>query len=169
MTMDWKYTILGYVYSPWRLYMVVTSLINAFAYCIFLCLPESPKFMLAMGKPQEALDILIMGYKANGGKEVSWKFVEKILWNNIFGVFGRHFRWHEFRSNRLDRILLIRVDWVQQWLWFGTKRGRCSNHRIWATYCCCASSLSFHSLSAMECICGIHRFWHCPIRICIYH
>lgn len=71
MTMDWKYTLLGYVYSPWRLYIAISSLINAFAYCIFLFLPESPKFLLAMGKPKEALDILIIGYKANGGKEVS--------------------------------------------------------------------------------------------------
>lgn len=70
MTMDWKYTVLGFVYSPWRLYMVLSSLINIFAYCIFVCLPESPKFMLAMGKPKEALEILIIGYKANGGKEV---------------------------------------------------------------------------------------------------
>lgn len=72
MTMDWKYIVLGYVYSPWRLYMVLSSLINAVAYCIFLFLPESPKFMLAMGKPEEALDILIIAYKANGGKEVSY-------------------------------------------------------------------------------------------------
>ncbi|XP_037050123.1 synaptic vesicle glycoprotein 2B-like [Bradysia coprophila] len=69
MTMDWKYTILGFVYRPWRLYMVLSSLINAFAYCLFLFLPESPKFMLAMGKPEEALDILVIGYKANGGKD----------------------------------------------------------------------------------------------------
>lgn len=71
MTMDWKYTVFGFVYSPWRLYIVLSSLINAFAYCIFLFLPESPKFMLAMGKQKEALDILVIGYKANGGKEVS--------------------------------------------------------------------------------------------------
>lgn len=70
MTMDWKYTILGFVYSPWRLYIVLSSLINAFAYFIFICLPESPKFMLAMGKQKEALEILTIGYKANGGKEV---------------------------------------------------------------------------------------------------
>lgn len=71
MTMDWKYTFLGFVYKPWRLYMVLSSLINAFAYSVFLTLPESPRFMLAVGKPKEALNILITGYKANGGKEVS--------------------------------------------------------------------------------------------------
>lgn len=70
MTMEWKYTVLGFVYTPWRLYIGLSSLINAFAYIILIFLPESPKFMLAMGKPKEALEILIVGYKANGGKEV---------------------------------------------------------------------------------------------------
>lgn len=82
MTMDWKYTLFGFVYRPWRLYMALSSLINAFAYCVFLCLPESPKFMLGIGQPQEALNILVIGYKANGGKDVShsalsiYKFVD---------------------------------------------------------------------------------------------
>lgn len=82
MTMDWKYTVFGFVYSPWRLYIVLSSLILAFAYGLFLFLPESPKFMLAMGKSNEALDILVIGYKANGGKEVSSP-VKKFVFNSI--------------------------------------------------------------------------------------
>lgn len=110
MTMDWKYTVLGFVYSPWRLYIVLSSLINAFAYLIFIFLPESPKFMLAMGKQKEALDILIIGYKANGGKGV--RFIRQlsrhfiIISNLSFEDFSS-----EWNFTRIDRFEFSRCSW----------------------------------------------------------
>ncbi len=64
--MDFRYSLFGFIYTPWRLYIFVTSLINVIAFIMLLYPPESPKFMLAMGKPNEALKILSKVYQANG-------------------------------------------------------------------------------------------------------
>lgn len=68
MTTDFRWNLFGFIYSPWRLYILVTSLINFVAFVMLLYAPESPKFMLAMGKSDEAVEILNRVYRANGKK-----------------------------------------------------------------------------------------------------
>lgn len=65
------------------MYILSCSSINLAAFlCLFL-MPESPKFMLAMGKKAEALDIIKGVYKLNTGnpKEVSstWNIFYKFM------------------------------------------------------------------------------------------
>lgn len=76
MPMTWRYQVFGLLYTPWRLYTLLSSLIQATAFIALLFLPESPKFMLAMGKPDEALAILKKVYAVNTGKT---KEVRKIV------------------------------------------------------------------------------------------
>lgn len=68
MPMPWQFEIFGLLYTPWRMYILISSLINAIAFGLLMFLPESPKFMLAMGKPDEALAILRRVYATNTGK-----------------------------------------------------------------------------------------------------
>lgn len=69
---DWTMTIFGMVYRPWRLFILSSSCINLVAFIGLLFMPESPKFMLAMGKEADALEIIKNVYHFNTGnpKEV---------------------------------------------------------------------------------------------------
>lgn len=67
----------GFVYKPWRVFIMINSLLAGFGFFGLMLLPESPKFHLAMGKPNDALDIMRGMYKFNSGKPavVSTKFI----------------------------------------------------------------------------------------------
>lgn len=58
LPMDWSRPMLGIVFRPWRLYLLVSSFVLAIALLAAIRLPESPKFLLAIGKNQECLDVL---------------------------------------------------------------------------------------------------------------
>lgn len=82
MPIDWEFSAFGMVYRPWRFFILLSSLINALAFVSFTLLPESPKFMMAMGMPQEALHILKIIHRVNNGdKEVCFNYM------HIFTVF----------------------------------------------------------------------------------
>lgn len=51
---------------PWRIYILISSCTSALAFLAITWLPESPKFLLAMGRKEEALAILRRIYAANG-------------------------------------------------------------------------------------------------------
>lgn len=70
--MVWSLNLIFIKFVPWRLYIVLITSVNAFNILVFLFLPESPKFLLAMNKPDEALDVLRNMYEINTGhiKEV---------------------------------------------------------------------------------------------------
>lgn len=70
---EWQTTLFGMAYKPWRLFILTSSCVNIFAFVGLLFMPESPKFLLAMGKREEALDIIKNVYQINTGnpKEVS--------------------------------------------------------------------------------------------------
>lgn len=68
MPMSWKFEIFGLMYTPWRMYILVSSLINALALAAVIYLPESPKFLLTMGRNEEALDVLRRVYSVNTGR-----------------------------------------------------------------------------------------------------
>lgn len=55
------------VYSPWRLFVLISSLMAGLGSFGMTMLPESPKFILAMGKPIESLDIMRKIYTYNTG------------------------------------------------------------------------------------------------------
>lgn len=65
--MDWNWNILFVEFKPWRFFMVCNSLINLFNGIAFYLLPESPKFLLAINKKEEALQVLSRIYAFNTG------------------------------------------------------------------------------------------------------
>ncbi|KAJ6635070.1 Synaptic vesicle glycoprotein 2B [Pseudolycoriella hygida] len=66
MTTEFRLSLFGFIYTPWRLYILVSSLINVVAFLMLLYTPESPKFLLAMGEPDKSLKILARVYEING-------------------------------------------------------------------------------------------------------
>lgn len=69
LPMEWKYHLFGpFYYTPWRLYLLLSSFIMAIAFSVVLCLPESPKFLLSQGKHSEAMKVLQRIYVTNTGK-----------------------------------------------------------------------------------------------------
>lgn len=70
--MNWSLDLLFIRFTPWRLYIICITSVNAMNALTFSFLPETPKFLLAMDKPDEALDVLRSMYKINTGylKEV---------------------------------------------------------------------------------------------------
>ena len=60
-----------FFYKPWRLFLLISSLLPIFCGFVIFHLPESPKLLLAQGKTEESLAILKYVYKTNGNKGVS--------------------------------------------------------------------------------------------------
>lgn len=71
---EWALPIsfLGITYKPWRFFLVACSLPGFLSglLMIFL-LPESPKFLLTMGRDDEAIDVLKTMYRWNTGRPKS--------------------------------------------------------------------------------------------------
>lgn len=78
--MDWSFYIFSLEYKPWRFFLTCTSIINLINAIVFSLLPESPKFLLAMGRKEEALDVLSRVYAINTGQS------KKVSQFNIFIV-----------------------------------------------------------------------------------
>lgn len=70
---NWQIMLFGMVYRSWRLFILLSSCINVFAFIGLFLMPESPKFELAMGREESALNIIKSVYHYNTGyaKEVS--------------------------------------------------------------------------------------------------
>ncbi|XP_012260786.2 synaptic vesicle glycoprotein 2C-like isoform X1 [Athalia rosae] len=59
---------LGFVlYGSWRLYIAIASSLILFEGSIFLYLPESPKFLMSVGRKEAALEVLKNIYAQNSG------------------------------------------------------------------------------------------------------
>lgn len=65
--MNWRFPLYFLEYKPWRLFMTCTSLINLWNAIVISFLPESPKFLLAMNRKEEAIDVLQRIYAINTG------------------------------------------------------------------------------------------------------
>lgn len=79
--MDWTLSILALELKPWRLFLICNSLFNLWNGIAFCCLPESPKFLLAMNRKHETLNVLSRIYAFNTGnsKKVSNLILELYL------------------------------------------------------------------------------------------
>lgn len=60
MNQEWSFAvpILNINYTPWRFYMLVCAVPSLVCGLVFLRLPESPKFLLSIGKKEEAIQVL---------------------------------------------------------------------------------------------------------------
>lgn len=66
--MNWEFFLLDMKFSPWRLYLFSTSFLNFINFICLCYLPESPKYLLSVGKKAETLAVLRRMYQINTGK-----------------------------------------------------------------------------------------------------
>lgn len=68
--MQWSLPLYGgdLGFKSWRLFILVGALPAAFAGLALIWFPESPKFLLAIGRREEALRVLKDVYTINTGK-----------------------------------------------------------------------------------------------------
>ncbi|XP_069704225.1 synaptic vesicle glycoprotein 2B-like isoform X2 [Periplaneta americana] len=64
---SWSYQVPGFTYNSWRIFVAMLAVPSTLGALILLCFPESPKYLLAVGKHQEALLVLSKMYTANTG------------------------------------------------------------------------------------------------------
>lgn len=70
--MQWKiliHTFTDYQISPWRLYLLCSSLLNGVNLICLYQLPESPKFLLSINRKKSAMIVLKHMYAVNTGKD----------------------------------------------------------------------------------------------------
>lgn len=69
LTMNFEYNFVDkyFVYKPWRLYLQVTSSLALVCLIMIHFLPESPQFLLARKRKDEALQVLQKMYRINNG------------------------------------------------------------------------------------------------------
>ncbi|XP_013137783.1 PREDICTED: synaptic vesicle glycoprotein 2A-like [Papilio polytes] len=70
LTHTWDFYLFGgrFVIHSWNLFLLATALVPLLTGLAFLCLPESPKFLMSRGRNAEALEVFRKIYKMNTGK-----------------------------------------------------------------------------------------------------
>lgn len=99
--------IIDIVYKPWRLFMLVGSLPNLLAFLMLIFLPESPKFVLGLGKKNEAYQILRKMNRINNGKNSEFDSFE------IFEETESIENGQRIMDARNSRFPLLTSVWIQ--------------------------------------------------------
>ncbi|KPJ06069.1 Synaptic vesicle glycoprotein 2A [Papilio machaon] len=70
LTQTWDFYLFNgtFVIHSWNLFLLATALMPLLTGLAFLCLPESPKFLMSRGRNAEALEVFRTIYKMNTGK-----------------------------------------------------------------------------------------------------
>ncbi|XP_034246077.1 putative transporter svop-1 [Thrips palmi] len=93
----------GALYRPWRLYILLNSMPALLTGLSFLLFPESPRFLVATGRPQKALDALRTVHAFNKGRKKEFPVGALVasldgpqsggklmaMWNQTAPLFGR--------------------------------------------------------------------------------
>lgn len=85
--MDWAFSLYFIDFKPWRLFLLCTASMNLLNSILLFFIPESPKFLLAMNRKDEAIDVLKRVYAFNTGNS---KNVMR------FGLVRMFFQWIKF-------------------------------------------------------------------------
>lgn len=70
LTQSFELKLLSFIIRPWRLFILVGSLISTIAAICFMLLPESPKFLQVTGREGESLAVLENIFKSNNQGEM---------------------------------------------------------------------------------------------------
>lgn len=82
---EWSFYIpgIGITYKPWRLYLIACGLPGLICGLVLFGFPESPKYLLSVGKEEEALEILKYIYEKNTKQSRDTFPVSKLLKENV--------------------------------------------------------------------------------------
>lgn len=69
------------MFHSWNLYLLICAVPSITGTIIFIFLPESPKFLMTIGRNEEALEVFRRVYKINSGKPASSYPVSKRVLN----------------------------------------------------------------------------------------
>ncbi|XP_068624224.1 synaptic vesicle 2-related protein-like [Battus philenor] len=121
--LDFSIPLLGIVYRPWRLLTLVMALPLGIGAILLYFFSESPKFLVNVGRNQEAVDALKRIYVKNGGKrdafpvreiyleegsrEAVAKFSLQSLWNQIAPLFKPPLLWRTLLLYYLTFVIYI--------------------------------------------------------------
>lgn len=106
---DWQFAIplIGIIYKPWRLFLIVCSLPGFIVFVILIFLPESPKFVLSQGKPMEAYKILQTVNRVNNGKNSQLELFE--IYEEMETIENRK----RIEESKKSRFPLLTSVWIQ--------------------------------------------------------
>lgn len=79
LPMDWQFDLGLIEMKPWRLFLAAVSLLNLWNFVAFCFLPESPKFLLAKDRKEEALQILRQMYAVNTGNSRDVNIIYRVV------------------------------------------------------------------------------------------
>jgi VNT family MFS transporter (synaptic vesicle glycoprotein 2) len=65
LPLDWHIDIFGRDYDSWRIYLLICSIPSVVGLITATMLPNSPKYLMAIGKPDAALKLLRRIYCVN--------------------------------------------------------------------------------------------------------
>lgn len=95
LPMTWRFSMGTLVFAPWRLHILLGSCIMIFPFVSLLFLPESPKFLIAMGKKEAGIEALRWVYEKNTGApievciiDLKWVRNELKVRSNYFAVLS---------------------------------------------------------------------------------
>lgn len=97
--MQWTWYLYDMKISPWRLYLLCSSLINGVNFVMLGFFPESPKFLLTMNKKEKSLEILRSMYAWNSGNKKEVMRFSRVVF---------HASLH-FQSNSFSRTFPLRI------------------------------------------------------------
>lgn len=82
--MEWEFNLFNVMsISPWRIYLLCSSLLNGINFICLYQLPESPKFLLSMNRKEQTLNVLKKMYAINMRRDIQ---VFKVHLNNSFAI-----------------------------------------------------------------------------------
>ncbi|XP_046743761.1 synaptic vesicle glycoprotein 2A-like [Diprion similis] len=74
LPLDFELDILGLSFRSWRLFVLILGLPGLISFLGLLRFPESPKFLVLIGRHRDAVDILQDVYRSNGGSKTGSKY-----------------------------------------------------------------------------------------------
>lgn len=63
-----QFALFGMLFKPWRIYLMFASTVHLATFCMITWLPESPKFLISMGRTDETIVAMRRIYAANTGE-----------------------------------------------------------------------------------------------------
>lgn len=107
---SWEFQIplIDKPYKPWKLFLVVCGLPSLLCSFIFVFLPESPKFVLAQGNQERAIEILEKMNRWNNGSQCESLQIRE-LYEDAESIASRKKR----EENQSGNYRLLKSIWTQ--------------------------------------------------------